>query len=261
MRGLWLAITSALWFVACGATPPAPITGSADGAWSNPATWGGKLPDGNSAVTIPAGKTITLDSSVAVRSITVNGTLQWADADNLELKTGWVMVESSGVFRVGSAEKPFTKRATITLTGSDTNENVMGMGTKFLGAMGGGKLEIFGEDRLPWTKLNASVTAGGSSLALKDSVPWRVGERVVIASSSLDPDEAEERGIKSISADGKTLTLDAPLTHAHFGQVQTFEGKTLDARAEVGLLSRNIVQTHGAVQPLGTLPDALSPDA
>ena len=58
--------------VACGSLVPAatPITG-ADGAWSNPVTWGGKLPDQNSSVTIPVGKTVTPDVSVAVRNITV----------------------------------------------------------------------------------------------------------------------------------------------------------------------------------------------
>ena len=112
--------------VACGsAEPPAkpatPITG-ADGAWSNPATWGGKLPDANSSVTIPAGKTITLDSSVNVRNVTVQGTLRWGDGDNLELKTNWIMVEGGGAFQIGSRGQPFLKRATITLTGSNQAE-------------------------------------------------------------------------------------------------------------------------------------------
>ncbi len=37
------------------------------------------------------------------------------------------------------------------------------------------------------------------------------------------------------------VTLDAPLQYRHFGDLQSIEGRTLDARAEVGLLSRNIV--------------------
>ena len=228
--------------VACGsvAPPATPIMG-ADGAWSNPATWGGKLPDANSSVTIPAGKTVTIDSSVTVRNISVNGTLRWGDADNLELESNWVMVESGGAFQLGSADKPFLKRATLTLTGSDQAENIMGMGTKCLCAMGGGKLEIYGEDRPSWTKLGGSVAIGATQLALLEAGNWRAGEKIVIASSSFNPEEAETANIKSVSSDGKTLTLETGLKYAHYGVLQTFEGKTLDERAEVGLLSRNIV--------------------
>ena len=228
--------------VACGsvAPPATPITG-ADGAWSNPATWGGKLPDANSSVTIPAGKTVTVDSSVSVRSITVNGTLLWSDGDSLELKANWVMVESGGAFKIGSADKPFLKRATVTLTGSNVNENIMEMGTKCLCAMGGGQLQIYGEDRLSWTKLSASAAVGETKLALLEAGGWRAGEKIVIASSSFNPEEAETANIKSVSSDGKTLTLETGLKYAHYGQLQTFDGKSLDERAEIGLLSRNIV--------------------
>jgi G8 domain len=242
---------SSSWFfllilaVSCvGAEPPAkpatPIT-SAAGAWSNPATWGGKLPDANSAVTIPAGTTVTLDMGVSVRSIKVEGTLLWGDADDTELKSNWIMVESGGAFKLGSAAQAFTKRATITLTGSDTAENIMGMGTKCLCAMGGGRLEVYGEDRLSWTKLSSSVAPGSSEVRLLEAGNWRAAEKIVIASSSMNPNEAETVGIKSVSGDGKTLTLETALKYAHYGQLQTFDGKTLDERAEVGLLSRNIV--------------------
>ena len=64
-RSLTFLLGSLTLMVACGsvAPPATPITG-ADGAWINPATWGGKLPDANSSVTVPAGKTVTVDSSV-----------------------------------------------------------------------------------------------------------------------------------------------------------------------------------------------------
>ena len=228
--------------VACGnvAQPATPITG-ADGAWSNPATWGGKLSDGNSSVTIPVGKTITVDSSITVRSVTVGGTLRWADAPDLELKANWIIVERGGALQLGSASQPFTKRATVTLTGTDTTQDIMGMGTKCLCAMGGGQLQIYGEDRLSWTKLSASAAAGSRQITLLEAGGWRSGEKIVVVSSSFEPEEAEVRGIAGVSSNGKTLTLDAPLRYAHFGLLQSFDGKSLDERAEVGLLSRNIV--------------------
>ena len=176
-----------------------------------------------------------------MRSITVNGTLLWSNGDNLELKSNWVMVESGGAFKIGSADKPFLKRATLTLTGSDQTENIMGRGTKCLCATGGGRLEIYDEDRLSWTKLSASAQVGETKLTLLEPGGWRAGEKIVIASSSFNPEEVEVRNITSVSSDGKTLTLETGLKYAHYGVLQTFDGKTLDERAEVGLLSRNIV--------------------
>ena len=40
---------------------------------------------------------------------------------------------------------------------------------------------------------------------------------------------------------GNLVTLQAGLRYPHWGQVQTFAGRSVDERAEVGLLSRNIV--------------------
>ena len=228
--------------VACnsGLPPATPVTSNGPGtSWSDPSTWGGSKPDANSSITIPAGKTVVFDTSASVRSVTVLGNLVWADKDGLELKANSVMVHGPGTFRIGTADKPFSQKATITLTGNDPNENTMGMGTKFLGAMMGGKIEIYGQPRVSWTQLGASAAKGSSTITLKEAVDWKPGERIVIASSALNPDEAEERTITAVN--GLNITLDKTLGFAHFGQLQTFEGKTLDERAEVGLLSRNIV--------------------
>lgn len=50
-----------------------------------------------------------------------------------------------------------------------------------------------------------------------------------------------------VSADGTVLTFSPPLKYEHVGITQTIEGVTLDMRAEVGLLTRN-VKVRGSVQ-------------
>lgn len=48
--------------------------------------------------------------------------------------------------------------------------------------------------------------------------------------------------IASVSADGRTLTLTKPLRYTHLGVSVTLpDGTVFEARAEVGLLTRNIV--------------------
>ncbi len=50
------------------------------------------------------------------------------------------------------------------------------------------------------------------------------------------------RRIASVSADGRTLTLTKPLEYTHLGVSVTLpDGTVFEARAEVGLLTRNIV--------------------
>ena len=186
---------------ACAATP-APTDPKTPiltvGSWSNPATWSsGAIPADNAVVVVPAGKRIVLDKNVTLKSLTVQGVLEFADTD-VQLSADWIMVENGGEFRVGSELKPYSKKATITLTATDQSENIMGMGTKCLCVMMGGKLELHGEQRVAWTKLGSSAAQGAPTVTLSEDIDWRSGERIVIASSLLDSVQAEERGIASV---------------------------------------------------------------
>ncbi len=216
-------------------TPPGPTPGQQSFKWSDPNAWGGKVPAAGATVTIPANKYIVLDvSPPALKGLQIDGGLVFDDKD-LELTSNWVMVHGSGRLEVGRTDKPFTKRATITLTGTDTGENVMGMGTKLLGAMGG-SIELVGEpNRTPWTKLSASVAKGAKSITLADAGGWRVGDRIVLASTDYEPAQAEDVTITAVS--GNTVTFDKALAYAHFGEITN----GVDERGEVGLLTRNVV--------------------
>ncbi|QIN79004.1 transmembrane domain-containing protein [Rubrobacter marinus] len=142
-----------------------------------------------------------------------------------------------GKLGVGTEAEPFEHRARIVLTGSDPAQNVMNMGTKFIGVMGG-TLDLHGEARKSWTKLTTTAPKGTDKLTVEDPDGWRVGDRIVVASTDYDPLQAEEATIKAIS--GGTITLDKTLANAHWGTVQTVAGRPLDERAEVALLSRNV---------------------
>ena len=216
-------------------TPPGPTPGQQTFKWSDPNAWGGTLPAAGATVTIPANKYIVLDvNTPALKGLQVDGALVFDDKD-LELTSNWVMVHGSGRLEVGRTDKPFTKRATITLTGTDTGENVMGMGTKLLGAMGG-SIELVGEaNRTPWTKLSATVAKGAKSITVANAGGWRVGDRIVLASTDYDPTQAEDVTVTAIS--GNSVSFDKALLYSHFGEVTN----GVDERGEVGLLTRNVV--------------------
>jgi gliding motility-associated-like protein len=52
------------------------------GLWSNPATWGGTLPNQASTVVIPAGAIVTMDQAATAVSLSLSGTLQWDSSSN-----------------------------------------------------------------------------------------------------------------------------------------------------------------------------------
>ncbi|MCW2971885.1 MAG: hypothetical protein JWN72_158 [Thermoleophilia bacterium] len=202
--------------------------------WSDPATWGGAVPADGTSVTVPAGKVITLDRDVSLANLTIDGVLVFARRD-LTIDTDWIVVH--GKLQVGSDTTPFAQRAVIRLRDLTPGEDVMGMGDKVLGVMGG-TLELHGQRRPGWTKLAATAAKGATQITLATSPGWRVGDRIAIASTDYDRKQSEEFTITAVS--GATLTLDKPLAWMHFGVLQTIAGRSVDERAEVGLLTRNI---------------------
>lgn len=84
----------------------------------------------------------------ALAGLRIDGLLRFAEGD-LELTSAWIMVH--GTLRIGTEAEPFSGNATITLTGAKSSKNVMGMGTKVLGVMGG-TLDLHGRPVAGWTK-------------------------------------------------------------------------------------------------------------
>jgi hypothetical protein len=213
-------------------------------AWSDPKTWGGQLPGPGATVVVPAGRTVVLDTDTTVKNLTIHGTLLCSPNRVITvLQADWVMVTGAGSkLQCGSATQRYAHRIRINLTGK-APEDVFGMGTRFLGAMNGGVIELHGHDRTSWLKLGATALAGSNTLVLSD-VPkgWAKGYPIVVGSSTEDPRQAEVRTIAAIN--GNNVTLNEPLAYNHFGAQQTYSnGKqtwTVDTRAPVGLLSRSI---------------------
>lgn len=207
--------------------------------WSDPSAWpSGKVPVAGDAVAIPAGKVMMLDvSPPALKSVYISGTLKFA-AKDLELTAGYIMVHD-GSLQIGSAQIPFTNQATITLTGADTGADNLSMGEKFIGVMGTGTLDLHGAPVTSWTRLTQTAAVGANTLQLEDASGWKAKDAIAIASTDYDTRQAEEATIQKI--EGNTATLESGLKYMHYGVAQTFAGKTLESRAEVALLRRNIV--------------------
>ncbi|MEP6689842.1 MAG: G8 domain-containing protein [Gemmatimonadaceae bacterium] len=225
---------------AAGPTPPPPPPPpAATHLWSDPRSWpSGELPRAGDALVIPVGTSIILDlSTPPLRSLTIAGELSVDATKDVALTADYISV--SGSFSIGSEQTPYRGRATITLTGTVADEGTLGHATKALSVATGGRLELHGAPRVAWTRLAQSAPAGATSITLERATDWQAGDRLVIASTDFDPGQAEE--IEVIGVAGATVTLRQALRYSHWGILQTIAGRPLDERAEVGLLTRNLV--------------------
>ena len=90
-----------------------------------------------------------------------SGTLTFADTD-LALSANYIQVK--GGLQIGTEAHPYTKRASITLTGDESNESVLGLSSKALSVASGATLELHGAPRTVWTRLSATATKGTMQL-------------------------------------------------------------------------------------------------
>ena len=63
---------------------------------------------------------------------------------------------------------------------------------------------------------------------------WKTGDKLVIASTDYDMHQAEM--VEVLACESKACIVSGDLKYTHYGEIY----KTVDMRAEVGILSRNI---------------------
>ena len=56
------------------------------------------------------------------------------------------------------------------------------------------KLSMYGKERVKtWTMLSATINPGDNQFTVEDTIDWQVGEKIVVASTDFDHNQAEER--------------------------------------------------------------------
>lgn len=139
--------------------------------------------------------------------------------------------------------------------GSYANDIIVSNSDAYLMAMGtGSRIEIHAADaeKTSWARLDGTAEVGDNTITLNENTKWEIGDRIVMASSDFDMEQAEEFTILNIETINgvSRITLDAPLKYQHWGETEThnngltgadYQEWTLDMRTEVSLLSRNVV--------------------
>lgn len=124
--------------------------------------------------------------------------------------------------RAGDAERPFEHRLTFTLHGSSDRELIDGLGSKFIAALDGGSIELYGRRRAGWVVLGDTVAPGAIILRLNEPVDWSPGDKIAIASGGVDLPLVEERTVFGVTPDGLRVTLDALCSTATWAATRAF---------------------------------------
>jgi hypothetical protein len=214
--------------------------------WSDDTTWGGEFaPMDGESIWIPQGLNllIDIDQSPIINAIICEGSLLFVpDSDpnhHRYFDANYIFV-TGGRLEVGTEEFPYTSKITITMHGSIDDPYIPIYGNKVIGCRFC-TLDMHGIERTPtWTYLDQTVDVGGTVMTLAEEVDWQVGEQVGVAPTGYKAREGEHRFITAVSSDKRTITVDRPFEYKHFAMIQEYGDQTIDTRAEIGLLSRNV---------------------
>jgi hypothetical protein len=205
---------------------PRPVTSVDSGNWSNPAAWSsGESPGPTDIVTVAAGHTVTLDApTAAVRGITIKAgaTLAFAPELTITLESSRnVVVQGTLTMRPASSAYGHTLR----FVGIDERNfqgggDVVVDGDTGLWVLDAGKLDAVGSAKTSWTRADATVAPGATSITLEE-VPsgWEPGDEISIAPTehpSVGTASWNGFDLRTIAAvAGNTVTLDAGTSREH----------------------------------------------
>ncbi|KAA3613395.1 MAG: hypothetical protein DWQ01_02400 [Planctomycetota bacterium] len=237
-------------------------TALASGNWSDPATWGGTMPQAGARILIPAGITVSVASKVpdTYMSVRVDGTLRFEPtARRSELRVDTMVVSATGVFEMGTPAQPIPGNHIAKLVFDDYNGEMevgdpqspdydpLRVGQ---GLISFGRMTVHGQVKTPWASLAIEPMAGNQSLELDVApVAWKRGDVIVIAGTSRDGLGHEVRRISQVV--GKTVYL-APETptlmlHNTYAALEKDHLTPIHTRAGLQLKVHVINTTRNAV--------------
>jgi hypothetical protein len=193
----------------------------APGRWSDPKTWGGKVPGPRDVAVISSDVILDTDARVAGVDIRRGGALSYLAGRSATLESS-----CNVVVRGLLSMRPKSPSVVHRLIFVDVDEGkFVGEGTKVLDSdvglwvMDRGALDIAGSSKRAWTRTVSGVRKGVTTLELRDPPKgWRVGDKIVLTPTRSPAgwehhssyDEARIRAIF-----GNTVRLSRPTRFAH----------------------------------------------
>lgn len=215
-----------------------------DGAWSDPATWGGTVPGHRARVSIPSGLTVTVDTEIATAYdwIRNDGTLRFQpDVDTrLIVET----VGAMGRLEMGTASQPIQADKTARIVFRSLGvpiEHATGTETASYsdplelsrGLIAATPVSIYGAAKTEIVELAMLPGVGATTLQLAaDLTGWRVGDELLVNPTLWGQDEV----VTVVAIEGRTVTTSPPLKYTR----QNAPADPL-VKVHVGNLTRNVI--------------------
>ncbi len=204
---------------------------SRSGAWSDPGTWGGSVPNGG-AVVIPKGIGVIIDSQLgqAYTSVRIDGCLEFARTVNTRLRTDLLFVAAGGEIWVGSPSQPIAASVTAEVTFPASgpidiakDKNLLGKG--FVAVS---KTNVVGASKTTRRKVSTAPLKGATTIALEAAPSgWAVGDRVVLTGTRwvkfFDVNgirrakDAQDEELTITAINGASVTVSPALKFDHDG--------------------------------------------
>ncbi|WP_166437278.1 PA14 domain-containing protein [Niastella caeni] len=208
------------------------ITSVRNGNWSDPGTWGGRVPGPKDAPVIADGHIVQVDANVVVAGMQVAGQLTFDPSRSITFSSSKNILVT-GQLQMKAASPVITH--TLRFTGINEN-NFEGGGMDMLDSdiglwvMEMGQLQLQGQEKTAWTNAIGAIAAGATTITVRDATGWRVGDELLITPTAANARNVDVRTITAIK--GNTVSVNAATTaHPLINNLWT---------AEVGNLSRNI---------------------
>jgi RNA polymerase sigma factor (sigma-70 family) len=236
----------------------------ADGGWGEPKTWDkGGVPGTGARVVIPKERTVTVEGlhdQERVEWLRVDGTLRFDPKADTGLKVVTLVGNVKSALEIGTETQRVHADKTARLILGDRGERDDARRQRDPYDLGGGllshgRVRLFGAEHTSHATPTAVPKKGDNEVRFTTAPRgWKVGDRLLFPGLDqqlngrdvgVDPwtgrpmpagqHQDEERIIRSLSADGKTVTLDQALTYQH-GDIYGYP-----EAVPVGNLSRNVV--------------------
>jgi hypothetical protein len=184
--------------------------------------------------------TVTVTHVVALPAlewIRIDGRLHFSSVDSSQLSVSTVLVTPAGTLSIGTPERPVDPEKTVRLVFAgrpfivrqQDSFDILG------GVIALGRVEIYGAPKAGFATPSNALEPGVSRLTF--STPptgWRAGDELLFPAPDVASEE-EQRRIASISDDGTTTTLSAPLRFGHRPPAG------VGAEVPIGNLTRNVI--------------------
>jgi hypothetical protein len=226
-----------------GLIPDAAITHTVarDGLWSDKNTWkDGVPPTADANVLVPKDRTVTLDCfcDVALRTVRVDGKLQFAHDRNTALLVDTLLVLPTGRLVIGTAAQPITADKQAKLIFADRGPIDVKWDPHQLsrGLISHGAVIMYGAPTTAHVALAAAPRKGDIRMQLaQQPLNWNKGDRLILPSATL---QAPDEELTILAIDGKEATV-APLAHDHAAPAEGLSVPLANLTRNIVIASQN----------------------